>query len=185
MGKTIGKDYLKLYHRCSEAACASTLFHVLEEWACPLKAFFEMPFSTHFSEIWVFKTQFLPDRQAHFGLLDTLLVSCRTASWVLRKGVVKNRVRVPGMSGWAVTPVCLAGSSHTWRNSCSLMWSIERPVHSWGFSIFPFLRRVLVMLCPLAVEGHIIHWIESKASFGDECSHHAYLHGQFWSYWNR
>ncbi|XP_061074328.1 CDAN1-interacting nuclease 1 isoform X1 [Conger conger] len=43
----------------------------------------------------------------------------------------------------------------------------------------------IILEVPIAVEGHIVHWIESKASFGDECSHRTYLNEQFWSYWNR
>ncbi|KAJ8341164.1 hypothetical protein SKAU_G00334550 [Synaphobranchus kaupii] len=43
----------------------------------------------------------------------------------------------------------------------------------------------IILEVPIAVEGHIVHWIESKASFGDECSHRGYLNEQFWSYWNR
>ena len=38
---------------------------------------------------------------------------------------------------------------------------------------------------PISVDGYIVNWIESKASFGDEFSHKGYLKDQFWSYWNR
>ncbi|ESO92740.1 hypothetical protein LOTGIDRAFT_162217 [Lottia gigantea] len=38
---------------------------------------------------------------------------------------------------------------------------------------------------PIAIDGHIVNWIESKASFGDDASHKTYLKDQFWSYWNR
>ena len=38
---------------------------------------------------------------------------------------------------------------------------------------------------PLAVNGHVVNWIESKASFGDRINHEKYMEDQLWPYQNR
>lgn len=42
-----------------------------------------------------------------------------------------------------------------------------------------------ILQVPIAVDGCVVNWIESKALFGDPANHAAYLKDQFWSYWNR
>lgn len=38
---------------------------------------------------------------------------------------------------------------------------------------------------PVAIDGVIVHWIESKALFGDQENHMEYMKNQYSSYWNR
>lgn len=42
-----------------------------------------------------------------------------------------------------------------------------------------------VLLEPIAVDGLVVKWIESKAWFGDPPSHATYLRDQYWPYYNR
>lgn len=41
------------------------------------------------------------------------------------------------------------------------------------------------LLEPIAIDGTVIKWIESKAWFGDSISHKSYLRDQYWPYYNR
>lgn len=62
-----------------------------------------------------------------------------------------------------------------------LVFKDEDQMRAEGFDKTPDLRLEI----PVAIEGVVIHWIESKASFGDESTHSVYLKDQFWSYQNR
>lgn len=63
----------------------------------------------------------------------------------------------------------------------NLVFKDEDQMRAEGFDKTPDLRLEI----PVVIDGVVIHWIESKASFGDESTHSVYLKDQFWSYQNR
>ena len=47
------------------------------------------------------------------------------------------------------------------------------------------LQVPIAVLDPSTEEWRIVHWIDSKACFGDERTHKQHLDGQYSTYWNR
>ncbi|XP_063539332.1 CDAN1-interacting nuclease 1 [Cydia strobilella] len=63
----------------------------------------------------------------------------------------------------------------------NITFSDENVLRSRGYDKTPDFKLDV----PIAVDGFIVHWVESKALFGDEENHSGYLKDQLMAYWNR
>lgn len=63
----------------------------------------------------------------------------------------------------------------------SISFSDETILRSRGYDKTPDFKLDV----PIAVDGFIVNWVESKALFGDEENHSGYLKEQLMCYWNR
>lgn len=57
----------------------------------------------------------------------------------------------------------------------------EEYLRKFGYDKTPDLKLEV----PVAVDGFVINWIESKALFANEEVHKDYMNSQYLSYWNR
>jgi hypothetical protein len=63
----------------------------------------------------------------------------------------------------------------------NIVFRDEEHLRQHGYDKTPDIKLEI----PIAVDGFVVNWIESKALFGDEESHNIYFKDQFLSYWNR
>ncbi|CAG9789344.1 unnamed protein product [Diatraea saccharalis] len=63
----------------------------------------------------------------------------------------------------------------------NITFSDENVLRSRGYDKTPDFKLDI----PIAVDGFVINWVESKALFGDEENHSCYLKEQLLCYWNR
>lgn len=63
----------------------------------------------------------------------------------------------------------------------AIAYSTQEQLRASGYDKTPDFKLDI----PISVDGVVINWIESKASFGDSESNATYLKDQFYSYWNR
>nr|SVE73696.1 EOG090X0A0V [Daphnia atkinsoni] len=65
--------------------------------------------------------------------------------------------------------------------NCKISFLHEDHLRMKGYDKTPDIKLEI----PVAIDGQVINWIESKALFGDEEVHRGYLKDQLYSYWNR